>query len=302
MATLSMGPLLHSRAGPQALAAARIWFFGAWFLKILIHPVGGVARLPAEIHTPLSFVLLIPDSVTQWLWSPAGLITLKIVLLLTCAAASIGVLARPAMIAAAAGLTLYVASMTGIATFVDHIDLTLLLATWILAASPCLDAWVAVGKPRPGPSGPRYGAPLVAMLLLQFASYMFAGTNRLLFGIPGALKPGSMALITVLNAHAEPGISFGVAEALAGYPLWGWSLSIGTVFITLMEISAPLALVNRRYRLLFAAVMIPFHISTVFLFTLRFWSPILFYVLFVDFRFWQALWRRVRRSRERGDP
>lgn len=284
----------HASAGPSTLAAARAWVFGIWAIKLLIDPLPLLAKLPPVLLAPLGPLMTLPDGAWDVVLTPAFLVTFKVVLLVACVCAAAGVYPRPAAIVAALGLFLYQALVTGFSNFVDHTDLSLLLAAFILAASPIGDAWTWIGRGTQREDHGAYRAPLVGIVAMLSATYLLAGVNRLTYGIPSAFDPAWLAVRTIINGYAEPSESWGVAEAVGGQAWWGLALLFGTLGATLMELASPLNVLSRRFRVVFICVMIPFHTLTDPLFNVRFWSPIFLYVFLIDCSVWAALFERAQ--------
>ena len=284
----------HGSAAAPVLAAARVWVFGVWAIKLLVDPLPVLAKLPATLFAPLGPLIMLPEGVWDGVLTPAVLVTFKVVLLVACLCAAGGVFPRPAAIASAVGLFFYQALVTGFSNFVDHSDLSLLLAAFILAASPIADAWTLVGGREAGEDARPYRAPLVGIVAMLSATYLMAGINRITYGIPTAFEPAWLAVRTIINGYAEPSESWQIAETVGHQPWWGIALLLGTIGATIMELLAPFNLLSKRYRIVFICLMIPFHTLTDPLFNVRFWSPILLYVFLIDCSVWARLYERVR--------
>ena len=61
---------------------------------------------------------------------------------------------------------------------------------------------------------------------------------------------------------------------------------------TLLEVLAPLCLLSRRFRLIFAAVMVPFHLLATVVFHVSFWENLVLYGCLVDASIWPRILRK----------
>lgn len=253
--------MLHENASPRTLGLVRIAVFGTWFFHVLMDRNEELAALPAELLEPAGVLALLPGSLWQVLWTPAGLWALKLALLLALALAALGTRGFNAIAAAACVLLTVSQGLPRSFGFVNHAQIALLYAAYVLTAFPSADGLSLSG----GEGGVRrrspalYRAPLVALTLFFLMTYALVATRRLCVGGPGIFiddtilyQVGGGGVINPTGAGLRA-LSCRPAVALlrAGYPV-----------ITLFELLSPLCLFFRRFRWLWIGMMVPFHLGT----------------------------------------
>src|SRR5437660_907963 len=99
-----------------------------------------MADMPVDRIEPAGVLGLIPEAAWPWLWTSAALWTLKILLLIGLTLLVLGAPRYHAMaVAICLLLTLY-QGMPRSFGFLNHAQLALLYAAYVLAAFPCSDA------------------------------------------------------------------------------------------------------------------------------------------------------------------
>lgn len=284
---------LHREATPQALAALRVLVFGVWFLEVLLDPIRGLSALPGSMLQSVGFLAFVPEAARSALLSPSFLTLLWLTLLLLTAAAAVAAFPRVILPLTAVALVVYQTLVRGFG-HINHAELAILYAAILLALFPCADAW-SVTRRRSAPPEPaeRYGDALFAMAAMLCTTYLFTGAHRVVTGFPDAFSPDTLRLYTLLNVYEWPHHVVRVSQTMASSTLWGYSLSAGTVVVTILEVLAPLCLLSRRFRVVFAVVMLAFHLFAMLIFNVQFWQNCVLYVVFVDARAWPALGERV---------
>ena len=58
---------LHAETSPQTRALAVRYIWALWIIKVLIQPLGSLARLPAEAFTPAGVLFFLSDSMKGFL-------------------------------------------------------------------------------------------------------------------------------------------------------------------------------------------------------------------------------------------
>ena len=273
-----IGPfeLIHAQAGPRLLRLARLGIVGLWIVKLLLDPVWRLAQLPPVLIRPVGLLAWLAPERVPLLWSAPGLATLWTATLLTLALALTGRAFAPVATIAALLLTIYSSIIRSFGPAV-HTDIVLLLAVYALA----LFAWADRAQ-RPGRAGTSSSsAPLVTIVALLGLTYCLVGLNRL-FVSPGALTGNSMEIWTIDASLRAYYFNTGLGWHLPDWPLAVLVLRLGLSVVTLFEITAPLCLLWPRYRVIFCAVMVPFHVLSLVLMNIFFFDDLLLYLLLVD--------------------
>lgn len=286
--------LLHENARPLTLGFVRAWVFLIWLAKIMAAPLWFLAELPPsmlETHGPFAVV---PETAWVWLLTPTALTGLKALLIVTVAWAAVGVRPyRPVALVAVALLTLYQGLACGF-TFVNHQELGLLLVALVLALFPSADGFSPT--PRRSVSPATYGAALVTMTLLLLLPYAAIAAYRLSREAPALFLNDSMAYwLASLSGVNPDGPSLGLW--VLDRPALAFLMKLGFPVITLFELTAPLVLIAPRFRVLWLAVIGPFHVLSWLLMNVLFWENLLLMtVLLTNVTRWLP---RLGRLRER---
>ncbi|MFT3883410.1 MAG: hypothetical protein QM703_27640 [Gemmatales bacterium] len=261
--------MLHDQATASSLGLMRIWVFGLAAVSRVYTPVWEMCYLPD--YQPAGVMRLLGASY----WAP--LITPELTLVLHWL--TIGLLV---MVAAGVGPYRWMAPLSCVALTVaeglvrglgisTHANIILLLSCYLLALFPAADALTLFGKKRPPTTPPQqYRAALVSLSLLFCATYMLAAARRLSSsGIMIYFDDSILHSLALRDAELGPhgGLGIWVCESF----LPAWSMRLGFPVVTLLEFLAPLCIFSKRFRWLWLAVMVPFHISTGWL--MGIWFP-----------------------------
>ncbi len=159
---------------------------------------------------------------------------------------------------------------------VFHTENLLVLHTIVLGLSASADAWSLDRRGRPAPpSSSRYGWAIVLMGLLTTLTYFVAGYAKLSHSGLGWVTSDTLRNFVAYDNVRK-------AELGAGYSvLGGWMVAHPQVFPPLaavsliVELAAPLAILNRRLGMLWAAAAWGFHLGVLLLMYILFHYPIL---------------------------
>ncbi len=260
-------------ADPRVVALGRLGIVRAgvgvvWIVKLAAEPLSFYADLPRSMLDPPGALRFVPDRVWSAVLTHGFLTGFKFALLALVALFALGVKPyRPIAIAAAAGLTFHEGLVRGM-TFVNHQELALLYCTLILAVLP--------SRRRATPALDR--AALTFMAVVALVPYTFIAAHRLAFSAPRIFTGASLStFLGSLSGLDRDG--WGLGLRLMDHPnlmvLAKGVFAVTTVF----ELLAPFCLVDGRFRRVWLAVMIPFHISTWFLMDILFWENLVLAVL-----------------------
>jgi hypothetical protein len=275
--------LPHWDAPPEALTLVRRLVFATWFLRVAFKPLDQLALIPGSLFDPVGIMAVVPSPLEQLLHGAVFLHVLKALTLLAIALVVAGVALRPSMVAASVLMTLFACLWRGFAGHMDHESVLILFAGYLLTLFALADAWAdRRGEPSP-PGGPtRSGIPLTAIMIVLCLAYTMVALFRTLRGTPEIYTSGSLAFWALRNAYETAEPAWGWGKYVLQYPWLGHFLNAGFPLITLFEITAFMALFSRWYRYAFLAVMVPFHIVSLFVLDVFFWENMVLYVLFFE--------------------
>jgi hypothetical protein len=194
-----------------------------------------------------------------------------------------------AAVLACCGLTAGQSIMRGFSGHIDHKDLVLLYAAWLLAILPWADALAKRRGLIPPKPYTLEGISVVAILAALCLSYTLVGVYRLVHGGVEVFTSGSLTFWALRNSYQVTDPTWGLGRWLPQHPMLDRALNAGFPIVTMFEVLAPLALVSRTFRRVFLAVMVPFHVLSWMVMEVFFWKNLLLYPLFVE-------WRRARPS------
>jgi hypothetical protein len=277
---------------PRRLAALRIGLAGALTIRLAIGPYLDLARQPAALFRPISFMKLLPA-----MPPPAVVLPLQVLALAAAALATVGLRTRLTLPLAWL-LALPLVAMTSSLGKTVHNDVLLLLCLVPLLPSPAgaawsLDAWrEAAARGRPAGAAPapswRFGWPVWTAMAVVSGAYFFTGLAKLLHAGPAWVTSGNLrwVLYGSSDAQARPNP---VALFVADRPWLAHLLAAATLAI---ELGFPLALWRPRLAWLFVPSVIALHAGIWAAMRLDYW-PMAATVLIVMVD-WPALASRLR--------
>lgn len=268
--------LLHDHARAATLGFVRACVFAIWLAKVVAMPLPFLADLPAAMLRAPGLLGVVPEALWAWVLTPAVLAGLQVILVLAVGWAAVGAAAyRPVALVAALLLTLYMGLACGF-TFVSHQELGLLYAAYVLAIFPAADGFAWKRRPRPLPPRPPalYGAALVTLALVILLPYAAIAAYRVSRAAPELFLSDSMAYWMVSLSGVNPdGWSLGLW--VLEHPALVTLMQIGFPVTTAFELTAPLALIAPRFRRVWLAVIVPFHLLSWLVLNILFWENLL---------------------------
>jgi len=219
----------------------RALVFGMLAADALLHALGPLAGFPPELVRPVGLVRLLPDAWVAALFASPG--WLSAACAGACALAAAGPGFRALGVPVCLVATLH-ASVARSYAYAYHTDAALLLSTPRAAAAV-------------------RGAPLLASFAVLLVPYHLVGLTRVVEGgledfTSDALR-GWMVRNAILPSWRTT-FTGGLGHALAQHEGFATGMKLGFPLVTAFEVLAPAALFWRRFRLVFLAVMIPFHV------------------------------------------
>ncbi len=298
--------LLHADAPLAARDFARTYVWSLWLLAVALDPLAYLALLPATSFEPAGLAAFVPDTLRAALLSTTGILLLKIVSLLAIGLAASGIWRRPAAITACLLLTVQQGMVRGFG-HINHAEITLLMSAYIVTWFDCVDFTAGIAKPdvkasARTKSGGRHtaAAPLTAIVLMLCVTYMFTGMHRVMNGGWHVFAGNHLENWMTFAQHSPRGYDLGLGAWLLSFDLFRWSMIIGFPLVTLFEILAPLCLVSRRFRVVFVAVMLPFHLLVLATMGIVFWQSLALYIFFLDTPFWNFICKNPRPMHWKG--
>ena len=278
------------------MALLRIWVFGFWAFAAACSPLPLYGHLPHTAFLPAGFLTLIPQDWWTVLLTPGPLLMLKAGTVVACIAVAAGILTRPVAFVATVLVLLSEGIARGFAGYVNHAELPMMLAAVILTIGPLDHALTVWPRRRLEADPASYRLTLVAVLLMLCASYAFVGGYRLTHGAPAVFLSGSLDQWILWWSLRSP-------EPAATVGLWWtatpWAAALSSLafpVITLLELSAPLCLLNRRFRQFFIPAMIATHVGIWLLMSISFLPQVVLYIVLVDSRAWSPVGREADRA------
>jgi hypothetical protein len=125
-------------------------------------------------------------------------------------------------------------------------------------------------------------SPVVSVTVCVAVAYSLIGVHRVVYGGLPVFVGEALPIYIVIKSLEHSAYGFNVVVEYVGLPFVAFLLKAGFVVTTVMEILTPLAIGTRWFRWSWLAVMIPFHVSTLFTMNIFFWENlVLIIVLFV---------------------
>ena len=241
---------------PIDLAVCRIVFFGLCLYAFSQREYVGFGSFPTSFHKPVwTFERLHLPILGDAVLGP-----LSILWKVSLAAACVGLLTRPATLVAAAG-TFYFGGLPFNFGKIDHNVGAVVFVMGIFAISRCGDALsldrllrrrlgrgAALGPPAP--SG-EYRWPIRLAWCLMSVIFFAAGATKLMTSGASWVFSDNFAILLAQRHYTNtPIVDWGLQ--IAGMKWAAWTLAAGAI---LTELLFPLALFDRRARVLFPAAM-----------------------------------------------
>lgn len=248
-----------------------------------------IAELPRDWYVAQGVFRWLPDAFQTVVFDPPLLRGLRWSALGLATAAVAGMRPYPLFAASFCGVYLLLRALaSGFGGFIGHGWLGMTLCSFVLAAFPAADAVALRRSQPPARRIEIYTAPIVAMRTLFCTCYFLLGVRRFAHGglaifVNDAL-PTFISLAS-LKEGVDGGFEYGLLILTS--PLAAAAMQAGYFIVTSMEVLAPLCVFSRAFRWPWLAVMIPFHVSTLFTMNIFFEDNIaLILLLLTPLPFW----------------
>lgn len=252
--------------------------------QILLTSFSDLGRLPATLLRPTGAMQLLPWRFYELLLTPAGMLTLKWLMVVSLFAATIGCFTSWATKSSALLFLFYEGLLRSFSHF-NHDEMPAVYILFVLALAPCggafsVDRWR--GKLRPDWSPLAYGYPILLMRVLLAWSYCSSALIKLRVAGLSYLSADNLPALAIEhsldNLHdTQYRLAFSLPQVSQYAPIF-----VGLVLA--WELLFPLAIFFRRARLIILVLGIGFHLATMFLMNIFFPYHLAMYVVFVDWR------------------
>lgn len=258
---------------------------------VLKDQLSKVTEVPIEYFSPIGVLQIVPQPVWQFIYTAEFLSILKLAMSVCLALLLLGV--RPFQCIAIFTcilLTFYQGLIRGFG-YINHGELPMLYATYVLAVFPSADALSLRRGKVDGTHPTMYKAPMIAIALLLCLTYMFIGARRLVEGGLEIFINKTIVHMVALRSF-EPGPSgSGYGHLVLEYPWLALMLQVGFPIVTVFELLSPLCLFYRYFRWAWIPVMFSFHMATGLLMQIWFTANFLLIVVFLtDIERLLAVW------------
>jgi hypothetical protein len=278
------GPFEHVSA--RHAMRVRIVVFGIWAYCAFRIPLGRLYAFPLSEVEPAGILNLLPTPVLELLFGDAAVLTL-----LPIATGTLAVLAatgwRFRFTSPFACLAFVVfLSVHRSYGFVRHSEIAVLLAGSVLSAMTWADRIEEARCKRDAlpPPQPRHDLALLTMTAALLLAYSFVGLLRATLGGSEIFLSNPIPLWALRNSFfwaVEFEVSKLVVSEISQTGVASLMLAVGFPIITAFEIASPLVLFSRWFRYAWLAVMLGFHVISLFVLNLIFWENLILLGLLV---------------------
>lgn len=268
--------MLHSSASPQALGVYRIVVGLIWAVHFWLFDPAVTAALPGTLFQCSGVLCLLPTAFWEVLHTHEGLILLKWFGLAAALAFAAGLRPFPAAAVPLCVLALlYDGTMKGYGGFINHAQFGALYSALLLAFFPAADGLSVLGAARRKADPRLYAAPLLVAGIALGMAYAFVAGNRFLTGGVDVFVGDSLRHWVILRTFESARYAFETGLIIAENEMLYRLMLGGFLVTTLFELLSPLALFFRRLRWIWLAVLVPFHVMTMFTMNILFWENLL---------------------------
>lgn len=274
--------MLHAKSSPEALGFARIVVYALCLAVVALNPIEAVGDFPSGWFEPAGLFRFLPGDLQALLLQGEVLHGLRWATMGLCVLLILGVRPfLPLALACAVGMLLFDGVIKGFGGFINHAQMGLLYAAWVLPFFPAADGFSVFGPPRAKRPAVLHAAPMALIGLCLATVYMLLGIRRFAHGgfeiFTGDAILNYLA-VSSLNYSAY-GFEYGLLPLT--HPWLAIGAKAGYFAFTLAEISAPLTLFHARFRLLWLPVILSLHVGTLFLMNIFFWEQMILVLVFM---------------------
>jgi len=264
--------------------------------EILLTSFSDLGRLPVTLLRPTGAMQILSWRFYEVLLTPAGMLALKLLLVISLVAATMGTMTSLATKSSAL-LFLFYEGLLRSFTHFNHDEMPAIYILIVLALTPSgdgfsLDSWR--GKTWSWRSGVVYGYPILLMRALLAWSYFSSALIKVRVAGLGYLSPDNLPTLAIMHSLDN------LHDTHFQWAFWLPHVRQYTpLFIALMvgwELLFPLAIFFRKARLIILVGGIFFHLATLFFMNIFFPFHLAMYLVFVD---WERVRKRINSFRRR---
>ena len=278
--------LLHANASSATYVFYLKACFTVWLVYFVLNPIQSLSELPLEYAVAIGWLAILPEFLLTAICSFAGLLTIRLLIISACIGVWFG---KTRFVSTVIGTILIttVCTLTRGFGHINHAEIGPLLVTWVLMLFLWRMPRNTLQSPSHEPNSTCAAGIVCATIVFTFV-YAFVGIARLVSGGMTVLAGDSITNHLLRAQHSDWILSFDASSIVLASPILLLLLKLGTVAVSIVELSSPLSLVNRRIRLLMLSVMPGFHLGAMLLFKVFFIEQLFFMVLLVNVTPWLA--------------
>ena len=273
-------------ASAFALGVARAVVHGTFLVSVLIASFSALGRLPITILRPTGAMKLLPWSFYEHLLTPAGMMVLKVAMVVSLVAGTLGFL-TPLSTKTSFLLVLFYQGLLRSFGHFNHDEMLAVYCLAVLAFTPCGDEFSLDQRLRQRPRKDKkdrppfaYAYPILLMQLLMAWTYFSSALIKVrVAGLTYLSQENLPALAIYHSLDNLHDTSFRIAFWL---PQIKEYLPILVGLVLLWEFLFPLAVFVPRLRWLILGVGVAFHLSTLFIMNIFFPHQLALYLLFIN--------------------
>ena len=269
-------------ASAYALGVVRSIVHGTFLISILLTNFSALGSLPATLLRPTGVMKFLPWSFYDQLLTPSGMLTLKIVMVLSLLLSTTGLLTSIATKTSLLLVVFYEGLVRSFGHF-NHDEMLSVYYLVVLAFTPCADAFSLdsqIAKAKKERPRFAYAYPILLMQLLMAWVYFSSALIKLRVAGLKYLSPDNLPALAIFhsldNLHDTAFRTAFLLPQVRNY------LPFAVGLILVWELLFPLAVFWRRARWWILGFGILFHISTLFVMNIFFPHQLAMYLIFVD--------------------
>lgn len=265
-----------------ALGSTRAALFGFVLVEVLGTGFVDLGRLPITLMRPTGLLQILSWRFYEIVLTPRGMLTLKIALVISLAAATAGYLTSASTKSAALLFLFYQGLVRSFGHF-NHDEMPVVYMLIALAFTPCGDAWSIdslLQRTRTRAGDVVYGFPILLLRGLLAWSYFSSAVIKLRVTGLGYFNSDNLPTVAILhsldNLHdTQHRLAFWLPSAVE-------FTAVLTLLIVLWELAFPLAIFSKLARWIILPFGIIFHVATIFFMNISFPYHLAAYAVFID--------------------
>ena len=277
-----------------ALGAIRAAICAFVLIQMLLTDFVAFGHLPTTLMRPTGTMQLLSWRFYDALITPRGMLMLKVILVSSLLAASLGLLTSITTKCAALLFLFYEGLVRSFGIF-SHDEMIVVYILIVLAFTPCGDGFSLdkrLGLERPRLPGIAYGYPILLMRILVAWSYFSSALIKMRVTGLRYFSPDNLPVLSIW--HSLDNLHESQHKLAFWLPNVRGITGAIVVVALLWELAFPLAIFSKLARRIILPFGIVFHLSTIFFMNISFPYHIAAYLVFID---WPRVASRIARSK-----